>query len=90
MSSISLFAYLHQRPNILVLDRSLPTDFVESTSVTTIPHALILQITLSSLIANRAVERVVGEQELHDTLAGFVNQRRVGLDPHAGLYGPGA
>jgi len=41
------------------------------------------------LVADRAVKRVVGKEELHDALSGFVDERRICLDNHAGLYGPG-
>jgi hypothetical protein len=47
-----------------------------------------LEITLSSLVANGAVEGVVGEKEFHDTLSGLVDQRRIGLHHHTGLYWP--
>lgn len=83
-------AYLDQWANVLVLNRTLATQLVEASSVGTVSHRLILQIALATLVADGAVERVVGEQELHDTLTGLVNEWRVGLDDHAGLDGPGA
>jgi len=83
-------AYLDQRSNVLVLDRSLTTDFVKSTPIRTVSHALILKVALATLVANRAVERVVGEEEFHDTLTGLVNEGRIGLDSHTGLNGPSA
>jgi hypothetical protein len=48
---------------------------------------LILKIAFSSLVANRAIERVVGEKELHDTFTSLVNGRRVGLDLLSGPRG---
>jgi hypothetical protein len=33
------------------------------------PHRLVLEITLSSLVADRTIEGMVGEEELHDTLS---------------------
>ena len=63
---------------------------MESSTVGAVPHGLILEIAFASLVANGAVERVVGEQELHDTLARLVDERRIGLDHHAWLHRPGA
>lgn len=83
-------AYLDQGSNVLVLNSTLSAQLVEATSVGTVSHALILQVALATLVADGAVEGVVGEQELHDALAGLVNERGVGLDDHAGLDGPGA
>ena len=62
---------------------------MESPSVRTISHALILQITLATLVANGAVQWVVGQQEFHDTFSCLVCERAVCLDHHSGLYGPG-
>jgi hypothetical protein len=63
---------------------------VESSAIGTVTHGLVLEITLSTLIANRAIKRVIGEQELRYTLSGLVNQRRIRLHHHSGLNGPGA
>jgi hypothetical protein len=63
---------------------------VEAASIGAVPHRLVLQVTLTTLVTNGAVEGMVGEQELHDTLAGFVGEGGVRLDDHAGLDGPGA
>lgn len=82
--------YLDQRANVLVLNSTLATDLVESTAVGSVPHRLVLEIALASLVANGAVERVVGKQELHNTLARLVDERRVGLDHHAWLHRPRA
>lgn len=82
--------YLDQWANILVLDRTLATQLVEAAPVGPISHRLVLQIALTTLVTDGAVEGMVGEQELHDTLASLVNEGRVGFDDHAGLDGPGA
>jgi hypothetical protein len=63
---------------------------VESSTVGAVPHRLVLEIAFSSLVANGTVKRVVGEQELHDTLTRFVDEGRVGLDHHAWLHRPRA
>lgn len=67
--------YLNQRSNILILDASLSADFVESASVRTISHRLILQIAFATLVADGAIEGVIGEKKFHDALAGFVYER---------------
>lgn len=81
-------SYLDQWANVLVLHRTLSFELVEAAAVGTVSHGLILEIALASLVANGAVQRVVGEQELHDALTRLVDERRVGLDDHAGLYRP--
>lgn len=81
-------AHLDERTNVLVLDGTLATKLVEATTVSTVSHALVLEIALATLIANRAIQRVVGEQEFHDTLTGLVDEGGVGLDDHTGLDGP--
>lgn len=83
-------AYLDQRSNILVLNSTLSARLVEAASVRTISHALILQVTLATLVANGAVQWVIGQQELHDAFTGLVGQRAVCLDHHAGLNRPRA
>jgi hypothetical protein len=80
--------HLDKGTNVLVLDGTLATKLVEAATVATISHALILEITLTTLVANGAVQGVVGQQELHDTLTGLVDEGRVGLDDHTGLDGP--
>jgi hypothetical protein len=80
--------YLDQWPNVLVLNATLATDFVKPTSIRTVTHRLILQVAFTALVANRAVERMVGQEELHHTFAGFVDKRRAGLDHHSGLDRP--
>ena len=80
--------HLDERTNVLVLDGTLATKLVEATTVSTVSHALVLEITLATLVANGAIQRVVGEQEFHDALTGLVDEGRVGLDDHTGLDGP--
>jgi hypothetical protein len=88
MSHLKRRFYLDQRSNVLVFHSALALDLVESSSVATISHRLVLKITLSSLIANGAVERVVSKEKLHDTFSGLVDEGRVCLDHHSWLYGP--
>lgn len=83
-------SYLDQRANVLVLHSTLAANLVETTAVSAVPHGLVLEIALTTLVANRAVERVVGEEELHDALTRLVDERRVRLDYHAWLHRPRA
>ncbi len=71
-------------------ERSL--DVVESRIRPAVAHGLVLQRALAALVADRAVERVVDEQEFHDALLGLVGhgRRELGLDDHARHDGRGA
>jgi hypothetical protein len=80
---------LNQGADVLILDGSLAANFVESASIGSVTHRLILKITLTTLITDGAIEGMVGEQEFHNTLTGLVGKRRVGLDDHSRLYRPG-
>ena len=46
----------------------------------------VLQLALAALVAHRAVERVVGEEEFEHGLAGVVHRRRSGAHHHPGLH----
>ena len=91
-ASRAMYAPVHrgldQRSNVLVFHSAFASHLVESSPIRTISHRLILQITLASLIADGAVEGMVGKEKLHDAFSGFVGKRRVGLDDHAWLNGP--
>ena len=52
--------------------------------------AELLQTTLARLIADRAVERMVGEQELHHTTTALLGELAFGADAHALADGVGA
>jgi hypothetical protein len=84
----SVHGSLDQGTNVLILDSSLAANLVESASVRSVTHRLVLKITLTTLITDGAVEGMVGQQEFHNTLTGLVSEGRVGLDNHTGLYGP--
>ena len=49
----------------------------------TVGQGLVLQRALAALVADRAVERVVGEEELEDAVLGLLDLLRVGDDLHA-------
>ena len=80
--------HLNQWANVLVLDRSLATQLVKSSSIRTISHTLILQVTLATLIANRTIKRMVRQQKLHHAFSCLVCERRVCLNDHAWLHRP--
>jgi hypothetical protein len=61
-----------------------------SAIVDAIGHGLVLQVALAALIADRAIQRVVDEQELHHPFAGLLDHRRVGGEISGGSpFGPG-
>ena len=49
---------------------------VEAGLAAAVAHRLVLQRALAALVADRAVERVVDEQELHDALLRLAARRR--------------
>ena len=68
--------------------------FLPSKRVSASPtlHRLVLQRALAALVADRAVQRVVDEQQLHHTALGLLGDRRgeLRLDDHAVGAGDGA
>src|SRR5208283_5587622 len=62
----AIHAGLDQRTEILVGDGALV--LLEPAAVETVGHRLVLQIALAPLVANRTVERVIDQQELHHPL----------------------
>ena len=69
---------LDDRPHIFLGDRALI--LVIARLATAISDRLVLQIALATLIADRAIERMVDEQELHHPFARILDHRRVGED----------
>jgi hypothetical protein len=67
---------LDQRPDIFVFDRALV--FLIARVVHAERHGLVLQVALAALVADRAIKRVVDEQELHHPFARLLDHRRVG------------
>ncbi len=47
---------------------------------------VVLQAALAGLVADRAVQRMIDEQELHDGALRFLRIRRAGPDDHAVLH----
>jgi hypothetical protein len=62
-----------------------PLDALEAALAAAVGHRLVLQRALAALVADRAVERVVDQQELHDPLLGLVGDLAgdLGVDDHA-------
>ena len=71
---------LDDRAEVLVLDRALHLRVARA--VRPVGHRLVLQVALAALVADGAVERVVGEEELHDALARLLDHRGAGVDLH--------
>ena len=69
---------LDQRAEILVLDRALVLGV--AAGVDAVAHRLVLQVALAALVADRAVERMVDQQELHHAFARLLHHRRFGAD----------
>src|SRR5262249_10966400 len=67
---------LHQRAEILVLDRALV--LLEAARIHAIGHGLVLQVAFAALIADRAIQRMVDQQEFHHAFARLLHHRRLG------------
>jgi len=80
---------LDGRAHVLFFDRPLVLGVAGA--VAAIAHGLVLQVALAALVADRAVQRVVDEQELHHPFARLLHHRRVGEDllPLGGRQGAG-
>ena len=64
--------------DILVLDRALV--LLVAAGVDAVGHGLVLQVAFAALVADRAIERMVDQQELHHPFARLVHHRRPGVD----------
>ena len=69
---------LDQRPELLVGHGALV--LVVAAAVEAVAHRLVLQVALAALVADRAVERMVDQQEFHHAVARLLHHRRVGED----------
>src|SRR5206468_6980120 len=69
---------LDHRTHVLVVDR--PLVLLVAGEAAAVGDRLVLEVALAALVADRAIERVVDEQELHHTLARLLDHRRVGAD----------
>lgn len=82
--------YLYERANVFVLNGSLAIHLMKSTTIRAISHTLILQVAFATLIADGAIQWMVGKQKLHHAFSCLVCERAVCLDLHTRLYRPGA
>ena len=69
---------LDDRTHIFVVDRALV--LLEAREAAAVGHRLVLQVAFAALVADRAVERVIDEQELHHPFARLLDHRGVGAD----------
>ena len=53
--------------------------FAVAREINAVSHRLILQVTLTTLIADRAIQRVVDQQKLHYAFSGLFDHRRIGF-----------
>ncbi len=74
-------------PMILVLDRALV--LVIAAGVDAVGHRLVLQVALAALVADRAIERMVDQQEFHHAFARLLHHRRLGDDHRRLAVRPG-
>src|ERR1700722_2589088 len=72
---------LHQRTEILVLHRAFV--FRVARVIHAVAHCLVLQIALAALVADRAIERMVDQQEFHHAAAPVAHHGRVSVHHHA-------
>ena len=56
--------------------------FHKAAAIRAVAKNHVLQFAFASLIANRAIERVIGEQKFQHGLARFVHLRRIGAHDH--------
>ncbi len=69
---------LDQHADVFVLDRALVLGI--AAGVGAVGHGLVLQVALAALVADRAIERVIDQQELHHPLARLAHHGRAGVD----------
>ncbi len=78
----ALDAAVHRRldedAQIFVLDRALV--LLEARGVDAIGHGLVLQVAFAALVADRAIQGVIDEQELHHAFAGLPDHGRAGAN----------
>ena len=68
----------------------LDLGFLETGLAATVFHRKLLELAFAGLVADRAVERVVDEEEFHDALAGGLDELAGGADSHVFGHGIGA
>ena len=69
-------------PEVLLFDRALVLHVARAADA--VGHRLVLQVALAALVADRAVERMIDEQELHHAFARLLHHRRCGVDDLGG------
>ena len=77
-----------QRTEVLVRHHALALG--EAADRTAVAHRQVLQFALAALIADRAIQRVIDQQELHDVALGVQRALGAGIDLHARHHRRGA
>ncbi len=67
---------LDQDPHILVLNRALV--LLETAGIDAVGHRLVLQVAFPALVADRAVEWMIDQQEFHHAFARLAHHRGFG------------
>ena len=78
----------HQRPHVFADHRAF--FFLITAGRFAVAHGQILQLALTALVANRAIQRVVDQQKLHHPFLRLFGFRRMGVHHHAVGHGRGA
>ncbi len=69
---------LDQRTYVFVFDRALV--LLIAGRIDAVGHGLILQVAFPALIANRTIERMIDQQELHHPFTRLFHHRRFGVE----------
>ncbi|MPM93031.1 hypothetical protein SDC9_140167 [bioreactor metagenome] len=88
MDAAAHFLGRHQRADALVEHH--PLGFVVAARAAAVTHRQVLQLALAALVTDRAVERMVDQEELHHRLLRGFRLVAVGVDHHARSDGRGA
>ncbi len=88
MNATAHLLHGNQRADVLVKDNAF-FFFVAGTAAA-VTHSQVLQLAFATLVADRAVQRVVDQQKLHHALLGLDGFVVLGVNDHALRYRRGA
>ncbi|EEQ41655.1 conserved hypothetical protein [Clavispora lusitaniae ATCC 42720] len=83
----SIHQRLDQRSNSLVFNGTLSGHLHETATVGPVPSRSLLQVTLTTSVTNRTIQRMVSQQHLGNTLARLGDTLTGGVHHHAILHG---
>ena len=70
---------LDQGAEVLFVNRALV--LIIARAADAVAHRLVLEVTFAALVADRAIERMVDEEEFHHPFARLLDERCAGVDP---------